>query len=190
MDKPTIFGYLVSLNNGYIIRSCRKGDLSYKERLKRVSGDLKDIYSEFSFGTLSAQEATTLLADATYNLYRHNEDLFFENMNKYYSGKGELVEWGDYAQALEDLAIVFEGKMSKNAYMKCIPWISKALEMNIDAETRTRLLMMLGDCLKNTGNKEKAKQTYNQAFLTCTQIENKMQAKQFQEIIQQTLQEL
>ena len=111
-------------------------------------------------------------------------------MNKYYSGKGELVEWGDYAQALEDLAIVFEGKMSKNAYMKCIPWISKALEMNIDAETRTRLLMMLGDCLKNTGNKEKAKQTYNQAFLTCTQIENKIQAKQFQEIIQQTLQEL
>ena len=76
MDKPTIFSYLVSLNNGYIIRSCRKGDLSYKERLKRVSGDLKDIYSEFSFGTLSAQEATTLLADATYNLYRHNEDLF------------------------------------------------------------------------------------------------------------------
>ena len=190
VDKPTIFSYLVSLNNGYIIRSCRKGDLSYKERLKRVSGDLKDIYSEFSFGTLSAQEATTLLADATYNLYRHNEDLFFENMNKYYSGKGELVEWGDYAQALEDLAIVFEGKMSKNAYMKCIPWISKALEMNIDAETRTRLLMMLGDCLKNTGNKEKAKQTYNQAFLTCTQIENKIQAKQFQEIIQQTLQEL
>ena len=38
--------------------------------------------------------------------------------------------------------------------------------------------------------KEKAKQNYNQAFLTCTQIENKMQAKQFQEIIQQTLQEL
>lgn len=190
MDKPTIFSYLVSLNNGYIIRSCRKGDLSYKERLKRVSGDLKEIYSEFSFGTLSAQEATTLLADATYNLYRHNEDLFFENMNKYYSGKGELVEWGDYAQALEDLAIVFEGKMSKNAYMKCIPWISKALEMNIDAETRTRLLMMLGDCLKNTGNKEKAKQTYNQAFLTCTQIVNKMQAKQLQEIIQQTLKEL
>ena len=50
--------------------------------------------------------------------------------------------------------------------------------------------MMLGDCLKNTGNKEKAKQTYNQAFLTCTQIVNKMQAKQLQEIIQQTLKEL
>ena len=57
-------------------------------------------------------------------------------------------------------------------------------------ETRARLLMMMGDCLKNTGNTAKAKQSYNQAFIVSAEIENKMMMKQLQQVIQQSLQGL
>lgn len=192
VGKEATAGYLIGLNNGCIIRLCQNGDIAYKERLKRVDGDLKEVYSTFSFGSLSVLEAITLLADATYNLYRHNEDSFFENMDKYFSGKGESVELSDYTQALEDLFVVYEGKMSEKAYTKCVSWIGKALEKNegTTPEVHVRLLIMLGQCYQNTGDREHAKQSFNQAFLASTQIENKMMMQQLQHMIQQSLQDL
>lgn len=190
MDKNAVASYIIGMNNGYIIRLCRKGNLAYKDRLSRVNGDLKAVYSGFSFGSLSVQDAMTLLADATYNLYRHNEEAFFENMDKYFAGKGDQVSLGDYTQAMEDLASVYEGKLSQRAYAKCIPWISNALTLNMDIESRTRLLIMLGDCLKKTDNRGKAKQAYNQAFLASMQMEDKVMMQQFQQMIQQNLQGL
>ena len=81
--------------------------------------------------------------------------------------------------------------MSENAYRRCINWIAKALTFdNVGASNRTRLLMMMGDCLKNTGDNAKAKQSYNQAFLASAQIENKMEMQQLQQGIQQSLQGL
>ena len=89
VGKDDVASYLIGMNNGYIIRLCRKGNQAYKDRLKRVDKDLKEVYTNFSFGTLSVLDAMTLLADATYNLYRQNEVAFFENMNKYFMGKGD-----------------------------------------------------------------------------------------------------
>lgn len=190
VGKDAVASYLIGMNNGYIIRLCRRGNLAYKDRLNRVDGDLKEVYSGFSFGTLSVLDAMTLLADATYNLYRHNDVAFFENMDKYFAGKGDQVSLGDYTQAMEDLASVYEGKLSQRAYAKCIPWISNALTLNMDIESRTRLLIMLGDCLKKTDNRGKAKQAYNQAFLASMQMEDKVMMQQFQQMIQQNLQGL
>lgn len=190
VGKDAVASYIIGMNNGYIIRLCRKGNLAYKERLSRVNGDLKEVYSGFSFGTLSVLDAMTLLADATYNLYRHNEMAFFENMDKYFAGKSDQVSLSDYTQALEDLATVYEGKLSRNAYTKCIPWISNALALDMDVELRTRLLIMLGDCLKKTDNRDKAKQAYNQAYLASAQMEDKVMMQQFQQMIQQNLQGL
>ena len=190
VGKDAVASYIIGMNNGYIIRLCRRGNLAYKERLSRVNGDLKEVYSGFSFGTLSVLDAMTLLADATYNLYRHNEMAFFENMDKYFTGKGEQVTLVDYTQALEYLAIVYKGEMSQNAYTKCIPWITKALEMDMEAMFRARLLVMLGQCFQKTDNPEKAKQCFNQAYLVSAEIEDQMQMQQMQEIIKQSLQGL
>ena len=85
IGKDNVARYLVSLNNTYIIQLCKKGDLNYKKRLERVNGDLKDVYSEFSFGNLSVQNALTLLADATYSLHRHDENTFFKKMDAYFA---------------------------------------------------------------------------------------------------------
>lgn len=190
VGKKEIARYIIMLNNSYIIQLCKKGDLGYKKRLERVNGDLKDAYSEVSFGSLSVLDAITLLADATYSLYRHDENTFFNKMDSYFEQKGDSTQFSDYAQPLQDLAIVYEGKMSENAYKRCITWIGKALTYKVDAENRTRLLIMMGDCLKNTGDSVKAKQSYNQAFIASAEIENKMQMKQMQQFIQQALQGL
>lgn len=191
IGKVEVAQYLVSMNNGYIIQLCKKGDINYKQRLDRVNGDLKDVYSEFSFGKLSVLDAISLLADATYSLYRRNENTFFEKMDAYFAGKGDKTDFNDYTQPLQDIAGVYEGKLSENAYRKCITWIAKALTFeNVGASNRTRLLMMMGDCLKNTGDKVKAKQSYNQAFIVSAEIENKMEMKQLQQGIQQSLQGL
>lgn len=190
VGKEQVAQYLIGINNSYIIQLCKKGNLDYKKQIERVNGDLKEAYEGISFGSLSVEEAITLLADATYSLYKRDENTFFEKMNAYFAGKEDLVEFEDYSQPLEDLATVYEGKMSPNAYNKCITWIARALEFEIPVETRTQLLMMMGDCLKNTGNKEKAKQSYNQAFLASAGIEDKVLMKQLQQIIQETLQSL
>lgn len=190
IGKEQVAPYLVSMNNSYIIQLCKKGDINYKKRLERVNGDLKEVYSEFSFGELSVLDAITLLADATYGLYRHDENTFFEKMDAYFAGKGDKTDLNDYTQPLQDISIVYEGKLSENAYKKCTNWISKALTFDMVASNRTRLLMMMGDCLKNTGDKAKAKQSYNQAFIVSAEIENKMEMQQLQQGIQQSLQGL
>ena len=87
VGKPIAYGYLINLNNGYIIRLCRQGDLAYRERLKRVNGDLNDVYSEFSFGSLSVLDAITLLADATYNPVSYTHLDVYKRQSPPYSGK-------------------------------------------------------------------------------------------------------
>lgn len=188
--KLEVARYLISMNNSYIIQLCKKGDINYKKRLARVNGDLKEAYAGISFGSLSVYDAITLLADATYSLYRHDENAFFDKMDAYFIGKGDSTALNDYTQPLQDLAVVYEGNMSENAYRKCTNWIAKALTFDMPADTRTRLLMMMGDCLKNTGEPAKAKQSYNQAFIVSAEIENKMMMQQLQQAIQESLQGL
>lgn len=190
VGKEAVTAYLMGLNNSYIIQLCKKGDLSYKDRLARVNGDLQKVYAGISFGSLSVLEAITLLADATYSLYRHNENDFFTNMDKYFAGKGDQADLNDYTQPLEDLFRAYEGKLSENAYSKCIPWIGKALEKEMSAQLRTRLLVMMGQCFQHTRQIDKAKQSFNQAFLISAQIENEMQRIQLQQIIKQSLDNL
>ena len=190
VGKEAVSAYLMGLNNSYIIRLCKKGDLAYKDRLARVNGDLKEVYAGVSFGSLSVLDGITLLADATYSLYRHNENDFFANMDNYFAGKGEEADINDYTQSLEDLFIAYEGKLSENAYTRCIPWIAKALEKKMDPESRTRLLVMMGQCFQHTGQTEKAKQSFNQAFQISLQVENKRLMMQFQQMIKQSLDKL
>ena len=190
VSRDAVAQYLIGMNNSYIIQLCKKGSQAFKERLGRVDGDLKEAYAGFSFGKLSVLDAITLLSDATYELYKHNLDAFFLNMDKYFAGKGEAADLEDYTQPLEDLAMAYEGKLPDAAYARCIPWIGKALEKGTDAELRTRLLVMLAQCYQHTDHPEKAKQSYNQAFLECARITEPEMKKQFQEIIQQSLQGL
>ncbi len=186
-DTAVVARYLIGLNNGYIIRLCKQGNLAYKDRIAAMDKELQKVYAGFSFGSLKVQEAITLLADATYHLYKHDLPRFFENMDRYFAGKGDQVELSDYTNPLEELAIVYGANMPDLVYTRCIPWIARALEIKEgqSPEIRTRLLIILGQCLQHTGDETKAKQSLNQAFIESSRIQDPAKMQQFQEMIRQ-----
>lgn len=187
VDTAVVARYLIRLNNGYIIRLCKQGNLDYKDRIAAMDKELQKVYAGFSFGSLKVQEAITLLADATYHLYKHDLPRFFENMDRYFAGKGDQVELSDYTNPLEELAIVYGANMPDLVYSRSIPWIARALEIKEgqSPEIRTRLLIILGQCLQHTGDDTKAKQSLNQAFIESSRIQDPVKMQQFQEMIRQ-----
>lgn len=188
LDKKELSQYLIGLNNGQIIKLCKAGNREYKKRLERLDGDLKEVYAGIKFGSLTVKEAVTYLADATYYLYRKDEDHFFENIDHYFTGVGDSLSVNDYTQPIEDLYTLYQGKISEKAQRKCIAWIGAALEKEMNIQLRVRLLLMLGECYQGTGEPVKAKQSYNQAFLLTPQIEDADYRKHLQQMIQGKLQ--
>ena len=57
----------------------------------------------------------------------------------------------------------------------------------MSVQLRSRVLCLLGDCLKQTGDSVKAKQCYNQAFIVSAEIEDKQLMVQLQKMIQSRL---
>ena len=190
VGKEKIQDFILGLYNNYIISFCKNGKQNYKKYLDRVKGDLQPIYNEISFGSLSAFEAISLLSDGYYSLFRKDINTFFEKMNQYFSGTEKALTVNDYTQPIEDLYTVYRGNLPEGASEKVIVWLDKALQCEMAAQLRTRLLYMLGDCFYATGNLEKAKQSLNQAFVVSSGIEDVELMKQLQNMIQEKLREL
>lgn len=190
VGKEKIQDFILGLYNNYIISFCKNGKQDYKKYLDRVKGDLQPIYNEISFGSLSAFEAISLLSDGYYSLFRKDINTFFEKMNQYFSGAENALTVNDYTQLIEDLYTVYRGNLPEGASEKVIVWLDKALQCEMAAQLRTRLLYMLGDCFYATGNLEKAKQSLNQAFVVSSGIEDVELMKQLQNMIQEKLREL
>lgn len=189
--KEPVTQYIIGLNNSVIIQMCKKGDREgYQTRIRQMDGNLEKVYAGIKFGNLPVKEAITLLADGTYYLHKGEENRFFEKMDAYFEAVGDSLSVNDYTQPLEDLYRVNQGKLSLPAQQKCIVWITNALHQEVPAELHTRLLIMLGECYTGTGEREKAKQSYNQAFLTSARIADPMMMKKMQGMIQQKLQAL
>lgn len=94
----------------------------------------------------------------------------------------------NYTGPVEDLFSLYQGNIPENAYPKVIPWLEKALAFpQMSVLLRTRVLCLLGDCWKETGDRTKAKQCYNQAFIVSAEIENKQLMVQLQKMIQDRL---
>lgn len=187
LDRKQFSRYLIGMDNTQIMKMCRAGNLGYKKRLERLDGDLKEIYADMKFGSLSVKEAVTLLADATYFLYRKDEDRFFDNIDRYLAGVGDSLMVDDYTRPIEDLYTLYQGKISEKAQQKCIVWIGNVLKKEMDVQLRARLLLMLGECYQGAGDNGKAKQCYNQSFLLTPQIENPGLQQHLQKMIQEKM---
>lgn len=191
VGKAEVDRYIIGLFNSYIISLCRNGKSEYKQELERLNGDLGVVYGEIPFGKLTAFEAINLLADGYYNLYRKNTDLFFDKMNQYFDGAGEVATANNYTMPVEDLFSLYQGKIPENAYPKVIPWLEKSLEFpQMSTQLRARVLCLLGECYKEMGNLEKAKQCFNQAFLVSAEVEDKVAMVKLQQMIKNRLENL
>lgn len=189
-DHDQVSSYIIGLNNSKIIRLCKAGNLDYKKELMHLDGKLKGVYADVKFGNLSVKEAVGYLADATYCLYRNNENGFFENQDRYFAALGDSLTVEDYAQPLLDLYTVCQGNLSDNAQHKVIEWSAKALEKQMEPAMRVRLLVTMGECYQGIGENAKAKQALNQAFLICGQITDARLQAEMQAVIQQNLEKL
>ena len=190
VGEQEVSSYLVGLNNSYIIRLCKTGDVNYTKRLERLDGDMQKLYGVFNFGKLSVKEAITCLADATYCLHRHDEKAYMENMDKYFTGAGENLSVNDYTQALEEVYTVYGKSMSGSLQQKCIEWATQALKKNMDSMVRVRLLLITAECYEGTGKINEAKQCLNQAFLKSAEIDDKEMMVRMQTMIKNRLQRL
>lgn len=191
VDKETVNRYIIGLNNSAIIQMCKKGDREgYRERILQMDGKLEKVYAGAKFGSLPVKEAVTLLADGTYYLYKGEEARYFEKMDAYFAALGDSVTVDDYTQSLEELYRVSRGKLSVPAQQKAIVWLTGALQQEMEAEMHTRLLIMLGDCYAGTEESEKAKQSYNQAFLSAARMTDPEMKARLQNTIKHKLQAL
>lgn len=189
-DRREVSDYIIGLNNSKIIRLCKAGNKDYKKELEHLDGSLKEVYADVKFGDLSVKEVITYLADATFCLYRNDENGFFTNQDRYFEAVGDSLSVGDYTQPLLEMYTVNQGKMSANAQRKAIEWCSKALEKEMTAAMRTRLLIIMGECYQGTGDRTKAKQALNQAFLISAQIQDEIERLGMQQAIRQNLENL
>lgn len=189
-DKQEVSNYIIGLNNGKIIRLCKAGNKDYKKELERLDGKLKAVYADVKFGNISVREVVTYLADATFCLYRNDEKGFFDNQDRYFAAVGDSLSVEDYTQPLLDMYMVNQGKLSSAAQHKAIEWCTKALEKEMETTMRTRLLIIMAECYQGTGERVKAKQALNQAFIVSAQISDEMQRINMQQTIRQYLQEL
>lgn len=72
-----------------------------------------------------------------------------------------------------------------------IPWLEKSLEFpQMSTQLRARVLCLLGECYKEMGNLEKAKQCFNQAFLVSAEVEDKVAMVKLQQMIKNRLENL
>ena len=89
---------------------------------------------------------------------------------------------------VEDLFTLYQGRLPEGAYPRVIPWLERALAFpSITPQLKTRVLCILADCYKETGDLSKAKQCFNQAFIVSAEIDNEQMRLQLQKMIQSRL---
>ena len=152
----------------------KKGDMSYREELERVRGDLKVVYdSIMNFGGMDTYSGLKLLFDAEYYLYNKKDvEKYRSYMEKYFAGLGEGIRPQDYIGALESLYEVLGEKITPEVARQGISWLNEALKSKLQPEMQMRCLLMLGDCYKASGSKEDAKKCYDQAYVISLQFNN------------------
>ena len=172
--KNAVDRYVFVMNTDLIQRLAEKGDLDYLRQLDRLKGDMKPVYdSLMNFNGKDAYTGMKCLYDAKYNLYsRKDADKFISLMDQYFEMLGETVKPEDYRLAVDDFSNVFNGKFSPAVTAKCLDWVTKALQGDMDPGSRMEMLLMLGDCHKMQKNIEAAKKCYNQAYMLSLQFGN------------------
>ena len=174
IDRNEVSNFLFMLSYPWMEELAKKGDMSYREELERVRGDLKVVYdSIMNFGGMDTYSGLKPLFDAEYYLYNKKDvEKYRSYMEKYFAGLGEGIRPQDYIGALESLYEVLGEKITPEVARQGISWLNEALKSKLQPEMQMRCLLMLGDCYKASGSKEDAKKCYDQAYVISLQFNN------------------
>ena len=174
VGQDVVYKYVFTLNTGLMQRLAEKGDLAYQKPLERLKGDMKLLYDALmNFNGQDAYTGMKTLYDAKYYLYgKKDVARFIALMDDYFEMLDTTVTPADYRAAVDDFSEVLGRKFSPQVSAKCIGWIGKALQGDIDPSARMEMLLMLGDCHKMQKDKENAKKCYKQAYVVSLQFNN------------------
>ena len=174
MEPMEVSGYLFELSFTLMRELARKGDMDYLKELERVKGDLKPVYdSLMNFAGMDAYTGLKMLFEAEYYLYNKKDvDRYCRDMDTYFARLGEGVGYQDYLGAVDALYEALGEKLTIEVAKHGAVWLQKALKSPVKADEQMRGLIMLGDCFKTMGEKEKAKKSYEQAYVVSLQFNN------------------
>lgn len=191
VSEQMISGYIVELNNSYIITLAKRGNAEYKKALSRINDDYLGAYSNMDFGKITPYEAFSFLADGTYYLYKQRDNAkFIQTMDSFFNALSDGITINDYTQAIESLHSVNEGNLKDIEYKKVIEWLDIALKLEMSAHIRVRLMAVLADSHKKLGNNEAFRKNMNIAYVLSSEIENPQIKNQLQSMIKAKLEEL
>ena len=174
VEPMEVSGYLFELSFMLTRELARKGDMDYLKELERVKGDLKPVYdSLMNFAGMDAYTGLKMLFEAEYYLYNKKDvDRYCRDMDTYFARLGEGVGYRDYLGAVDALYEALGEKLTIEVAKHGAVWLQNALKFPVKPDEQMRGLIMLGDCFKTTGEKEKAKKSYEQAYVVSLQFNN------------------
>ena len=190
VDSLSVGQYLTALHSNYIIELARRGKQDYRKILERMQGDMRPIYALLVPDVDKYSNMYRIVADANYTVYSEKNVANYIKLMDSYLDLSEKPQPNDYAMAVETLFNGLKGKLSKEGYEKCLVWLDIALKFDIPENMQVGMVMTVGDCFWALGNKEKAKESYNQAYMLTLKSKNQQFVIQMQQVLKQKLSQL
>lgn len=185
-----VWEFVISQQNGLINSLARNGDMAYLEELKRITGDMQDIYSKIKHEKLSVYDAMKNQADGNYALYaKKDESKFLDLKEAYFQQVGELLTFSDYQSAIQELVIARNGVLKPKSYERCLVWLDRASQLNLQPREQLDISCLMGNCFRGLENIAKARACFNQAFVLAMQLNDERMQAQIKAVLGQMAEE-
>lgn len=186
IEPHVVWEFIISQQNGLIHSLARKGDLSYLEELERITGDMRDVYARIKHSKLSVYAAMKNQADGIYALYAEkDESKYLDLKEAYFKQIGELLSFGDYQEAIQELVMARNGILKPKSYERCLIWLDRASKLNLQPSEQLDLSCLMGNCFRGLENVEKARACFNQAYVLAMQLNDVRMQVQIKTVLEQ-----
>lgn len=168
-----VWQYVISKQGALINQLAKAGDLGYQEELKRVDGDMKEIYSKISDPKLAVYDAMKNHADALYALYAEKDEAKYLDLKEnYFTQIGDFVSFRDYQDAIRGMVIARLGKLEPASYERCLVWLERASRLKLNPQEELDACSLKGSCFMGLKRFGEAKACFNQAYVLAMQLGN------------------
>lgn len=173
VDPRDVWQYVISKQGALINQLAKAGDLGYQEELKRVDGDMKDIYSKISNSKLSVYNTMKNQADALYALYAEKDEAKYLDLKEnYFTQIGDLVSFRDYQDAIRGMVLARHGKLQPASYERCLVWLDRVSRLKLNPQEELDACSLKGSCFMGLKRYGEAKACFNQAYVLAMQLGN------------------
>ena len=187
VDTLSVAKYITAMHSNCVIGLARIGDKDYPEILKRMREDMRSVYAVVFPDLESYYSMYNIIADANYALYYQKDThKYIKLMNDFLQLQSD-PKVDDYAMAVETLFNGLKGNLNKEGYEKSLLWLNDALKCDVNLNTQAGIVMTMGDCFLGLENRQKAKESYNQAYMLTLKMDDKRYAIQIQKRLKQKL---